>query len=356
MLFYRQIAAFCHLGVLALSNACFIVLLISELIIRNEKIMASSVIKAQEVINLFLDIPDHEIKCEQVRDSSDGSAVVKCAFKDKKYIIKLFDKIDLGKNEITWFKHASKLGIGPSIYQADIAFKYIILEFVDGQSLTLEKAQDPLILKEIAHDLVLLHTSSLVGVQKKEIFPQIYNKYEKLKTGGKLQNLLSNFIQYAKNIQEKVQSRAVPLVPCHNDLNPGNIFIKGDKVIVIDWGDASFGDPYYDIAAFFILNSINKQQQFFFLEHYDKKLLEPYWQEYLELLEHMVYFEFSLNLLRGVQEQKQELLFKQCIPAVKPLEYYLAHFSKETNLEINFFYQMAIASLLRLKQKINQGF
>lgn len=143
----------------------------------------------------------------------------------------------------------------------------------------------------------------------------------------------------------------MPLVPCHNDLNPGNIFIKKDKVIFIDWGDSAIANPYYDIAIFFVLNSIPEQQQNFFLEQYNKKLLASNWQEYLNLLKNMVHFEFALNLLRGVQEQKPELLFKSNIEPVKQLDYYLDRLSKEPNLTTDFLYEMAIASLLSIRRE-----
>jgi tRNA A-37 threonylcarbamoyl transferase component Bud32 len=314
--------------------------------------MTPSVIKAERIIKLFLNIPDHDIKCEHIRDNVDGSAIIKCAYKDITYIVKLFNDVNFGKNEITWFKLASSLGIGPHVYQADLSFTYIIIEYIKGQSLTHEKARDPFVLKEIAHNLKLLHASFLVGVHTREIFPQIYSKYEKLKTGGELHTLLSNFLNYTKSIEQKVQSAQVPLVPCHNDLNPGNIFIKDDKVIFIDWGDAAIANPYYDIVIFFVLNDVSKPQQIFFLEQYDKKLLEPYWQEYVTLLKRLVYFEFALNLLIGVQARKPELLFVHHIPETQPLEYYLKWFSTFTDFVVDFFYGMAIASLLTLKKDL----
>ncbi|HEY2509353.1 MAG TPA: phosphotransferase [Polyangiaceae bacterium] len=39
------------------------------------------------------------------------------------------------------------------------------------------------------------------------------------------------------------------LRPCHNDLNPGNILIDGDRAWLIDWAGACGGDPFHDVAT-----------------------------------------------------------------------------------------------------------
>lgn len=53
----------------------------------------------------------------------------------------------------------------------------------------------------------------------------------------------------------------VPLVPCHNDLNWDNIFIDDNHVTFIDWGDAALANPYFDIAAFFVLNGVKSENK-----------------------------------------------------------------------------------------------
>ena len=137
----------------------------------------------------------------------------------------------------------------------------------------------------------------------------------------------------------------VPLAPCHNDLNWGNIFVNND-VTLIDWGDATLGNPYYDIAAFFVLNVIEPENEKLFLEHYDTKLLNPQWQAYMRLLKQLVYFEFALNLLLGVQAGKSELLHVHELPKVSPISYYLTLLAKkEVKVDSDFLHTMALASL-----------
>jgi thiamine kinase-like enzyme len=42
---------------------------------------------------------------------------------------------------------------------------------------------------------------------------------------------------------------------CHGDLHPGNVIMAGDGPVIIDWFDASRGDPVADIARTSLLMS-----------------------------------------------------------------------------------------------------
>ena len=83
----------------------------------------------------------------------------------------------------------------------------------------------------------------------------------------------------------QLQSLAISPVPCHNDLNPGNIFANNNQVTLIDWGDAALGNPYYDIAAFFVLNVIEPENEKLFFEQYDAQILNPQWQAYYAIIQ-----------------------------------------------------------------------
>ncbi len=183
------------------------------------------------------------------------------------------------------------------------------------------------------------------------MFTCINTKYKKLNCSGELKDLLEDSLQHIKKIEPHLQSLEVAPVPCHNDLNPGNIFTNNDQVTLIDWGDSSLGNPYYDIAAFFVLNMIEPENEKLFLQQYDAKLLSPQWQTDMELYKQVVYFEFTLNLLSGVQAGKGELLHAPHIPQVNNVNYYLTLLAKrEVEIDSSFLYSMAIASLNKLKQ------
>lgn len=290
----------------------------------------------------------------QLAGGLDEAAVVKCDCQSKSYIVKVFSDHLTGRRESSWTKHASDLGIGPKFYYADSAGRYIIMEFVEGNSLVPLMANSRPTLQYIATNVALLHSSSAPFAQPVDVFVRIDTKYRRLKISGELSNMLESLWEHIKSIKSRIQGIPVSLVPCQNDLNPRNMFASDNRVIIIDWGDATIGNPYYDIAVFLILNAIEKENEKFFLEQYDAKLLEPQHYAYLQAFKQLVYFEFALNLLFSVQEMNAELLHVQNIEQVKDLNHYLTIFAQQDVVtDSTFFYSMAIASLNELKRNLN---
>jgi thiamine kinase-like enzyme/adenylate kinase family enzyme len=301
---------------------------------------------AKKALADFLKQPVNDIDCEPLIGGSEEDSILKCAYRATSYIVKLFLNKESGKNEIAWTQHACNLGIGPKLYYADATGNYMIIEFAKGYSLIPAIANMPAIIKNIAISLTRLHHSSAPFARTSDMFARIDAKYKKLNSSGKLKDILENGLQQVKKIEAQLKNISLPSAPCHNDLNPGNIFAYNNYVTLIDWGDAALGNPYYDIAAFFVLNCIEPKNEKLFFEQYDAKLLNPQWQACIKLYKQVVYFEFALNLLLGVQTGKSELLHAQHILQVNNINYYLTILAKhEMEIDSAFLYSMAIASL-----------
>ena len=214
---------------------------------------------ARVALEKFLKEPITTITCKLLKGGMGEESVVKCLHDNTNYIVKLFQETAPGKNEELWTEFAAHLGIGPCLYYADPAGTYFIMECAGGTSLTPNINASPLILQNIAESLALLHRSKAPFAQETDIFTRIESKYAALQTSGALLNLLVNLWHYIELIKENIRAVPVALVPCHNDLNPRNIFVDSNRVTLIDWGDSSIGNPYYDIVAFFILNSLTQE-------------------------------------------------------------------------------------------------
>lgn len=48
-------------------------------------------------------------------------------------------------------------------------------------------------------------------------------------------------------MEPPVRERA--LVLSHNDLNPGNLVVDGERLLLVDWEHAAPNDPFYDLAT-----------------------------------------------------------------------------------------------------------
>lgn len=305
-------------------------------------------VAAKKALAAFLNQPADDISCKLLT-ASEEAIIVKCTHQVTSYIVKLFSTSQSGENEIAWTRHASDLGIGPKLYYADSTGNYMLIEFAKGNSLVPATANTPAIIKSIATSVARLHHSSAPFAHESDMFARIDTKYKKLNCSGILKDMSENDLQQVKKIETQLQSLEISPVPCHNDLNWGNIFASNNRVTLIDWGDAAPGNPYYDIAAFFVLNVIEKENEKLFFEQYDGKLLSAEWQAYMQLYKQLVYFEFALNLLLGVQARKSELLHAQDITQVNHINYYLTLLAEqEVEIDSAFLYNMAIASLKKM--------
>ncbi|MBI4845693.1 MAG: methyltransferase domain-containing protein [Candidatus Omnitrophica bacterium] len=56
------------------------------------------------------------------------------------------------------------------------------------------------------------------------------------------------------SLRQKVEGKSMPLVLQHRDLGPSNIFVKNNRIMVLDWEVSRIGSPFYDL--------------YFFLSHY----------------------------------------------------------------------------------------
>jgi tRNA A-37 threonylcarbamoyl transferase component Bud32 len=315
------------------------------IVFKNTFFQDEPIIVAQKSLSTFLKQPVDSISCELLTGGSDAN-IVKCTHLATNYVVKFFNTSEFGKNEIAWTRHASDLGIGPKLYYADPTGSYMLMEFAKGNPLVPTTANAPIIIKTLATSLARLHHSSAPFAHISDMFVRIDAKYKKLHCSGALKDMLENGLQCVKRLEAQLKKLSVSPAPCHNDLNPGNIFTNNNQVILIDWGDSALGNPYYDIAAFFVLNVIAAENEKLFFEQYDEKLLNPQWQAYIQWCKQIVYFEFALNLLSGVQAGKSELLSAHTIQEVNSVNYYLTLLAeREVKIDSDFLYSMAIASL-----------
>lgn len=304
---------------------------------------------AQKILATFLKRPQEKISCELLGGGSPESTLVKCIYLEDNYVVKFFSNSEFGKNEIAWTHHASQLSIGPTLYHADLNGNYMIIEFAQGNPLVPAIANSTSIIKSVAESLKRLHQSSASFGIVSNIFDRIEKKYAKLHCSGQLKDVIEKCLSNVKKIKELLKGLTVFPVPCHNDLSPGNIFVHNRKVTLIDWGDAGLGNPYYDVAAFFILNSIKPDYEKIFFEQYDANVLNSQWQIYMHLYKQLVYFEFALNLLLGVQANKSDFLLMKHIVQGNNLDHYLALLAERTvEIDTIFLYNMAIASINKI--------
>ncbi|MBU4455496.1 phosphotransferase, partial [Patescibacteria group bacterium] len=112
----------------------------------------------------------------------------------------------------------------------------------------------------------------------------------------------------AKKKPDAFQNNNFTLI--HFDLNCNNILRSknSDKIILIDWEQASVGDNAMDIAKLFLKLNFNEEQKNEFFIEYEKKLSkkDEYFQNRLEIYEPLVLINSILWRLRVLRDAPQQ--------------------------------------------------
>ncbi|MFH1192218.1 MAG: phosphotransferase [bacterium] len=112
----------------------------------------------------------------------------------------------------------------------------------------------------------------------------------------------------AEKNSEAFQDNKFTLI--HFDLNNNNILrSKDDKIVIIDWEQASAGDNAMDIAKLFLKLNFNGEQKKEFLVEYEKNLSkkDAYFQDRLEVFEPLVLINSILWRLRVLKDTPKEM-------------------------------------------------
>jgi serine/threonine protein kinase len=118
----------------------------------------------------------------------------------------------------------------------------LIYERVDGQNMWDVLAKQPWRLVEFARQTADLHAEMHANTTRPEI-PSLHRK---------LEFKLLHADQLSPAIQEAARAALVRLPDgssiCHGDFHPANILLAPKRAVIIDWIDASLGNPLADVA------------------------------------------------------------------------------------------------------------
>ncbi|MDP1879783.1 MAG: choline/ethanolamine kinase family protein [Parachlamydiaceae bacterium] len=189
----------------------------------------------------------------------------------KSYVLRIFDEataLDERQQEINSAVCAGQQGIGPRIVYIDDYFRAMIMDFVEGQTLTRSVLEDKNILRIFLQSLRQLHFTANHFPTGLTVFDKIRLKIEKINQNGIAApvNSINNALMKLGEIEKIL--RQYPLVFCHNDLNALNIIVNGKTVKFIDWTESGMDSPYSDLGFFVLVNLIEEERYNEVLESY----------------------------------------------------------------------------------------
>lgn len=269
-----------------------------------------------------------------------------CTVNEKKYIaVLLTGDFDKRKKEVETHKAAMHKGISPHIYYHDTDYSIMIMEFLEGSTISIDQANQKWVVTQIADALRAAQRIKL-DMPRKDIFDQIRTVYKKLLQ--KQTALTHQFDQVMKKIEiiePKINAFGQDFVVSHNDLLPGNVMIANNKVSIIDWEEVGLYNSFLDAAKFSVFLCLKPEADYHLLSQFLQKTPSQQEVEYFHLIKQVARASHALILFNYVGESCQELSQKKL--DIKSYEYYESIFAEnKTKHSPQFFYEMA-ASLMQ---------
>lgn len=146
----------------------------------------------------------------------------------------------------TRLRIASEHGFAPAIRYANDDTNIAIMEHVTGTPLS--AARDPEAMALVTSTVRRLHASAPAlfppNIETAAFYRMVAGEYAK-RVGEALPAALTELLE-----DGIARTAGAELVPCHRDLNPGNVVVDREhgRVWLLDWDSAGEGDPFLDVA------------------------------------------------------------------------------------------------------------
>ncbi len=143
---------------------------------------------------------------------------------------------------------AARAGVGAAVVQYLPRLSVMVLEFIAGPMLTSHTMHAPGMIPRMVRTVRQLHAG-----------PPFTNAFNLFRTmdaylatvqrhGLALPDGYGAALALARRIEAAVESRPLPLVPCHNDLMPENFIDDGTRLRLVDYDYSGANDPCCDLG------------------------------------------------------------------------------------------------------------
>ena len=150
------------------------------------------------------------------------------------------------KNKYYNNKICGEINISPKVTHFIESENLLITEFVKSKHSSLEVFQSPEEIKALVKNIKLLH-SAKPFLKNFNMFSQI-NSYQNILKRNPLSKEQFKYVDNIKILEKKLHLPNDILVPCHNDLVPGNLINKDNQIFIIDFDYSGNNDPCFELG------------------------------------------------------------------------------------------------------------
>lgn len=288
-------------------------------------------------------------KVEQLTGGLSNNFPCVCLVNDKNYVVRIFRGPLKTRNIKLFINHlVTQQGIAPKIYHhgSHDDFSFIIMDFIEGHTLSFEQASHYRVFDLIAQKLKLIAQidTTIETIYKENFFNENMRHYNNIKKKNFIgfDVILEEIKDKIEYIYEKLNYYNKPLVMGHNDFYPRNIFFARDDIIIIDWDTMGLNYEFGDLASYSIFFCLNEKDDSYLLTQYLQCVPTIQNEHYFKTVKLMVRACLALNFFAMVESISEPLF----IGSVKNFKYYATIFAQNSKADSSqFFYECGMSQL-----------
>lgn len=193
----------------------------------------------------------------------------------KPYVLRVFAETELPadlKRELHGMQVGAKLGIAPRVHHVSTDDRAILMDYIEGGTVTLAQIKQPENIVKIAKALRTVHATVQNPYPSASFNDKMEGYYQMLKEHSLINSAVTEAISRIRIIHEKLAQDVSQKVSTHGDLNPRNIFLTGEGIRLIDWAECNWEDPFYDLTCLTLMNDYSEKEEALLLESYFERL------------------------------------------------------------------------------------
>lgn len=290
--------------------------------------------------------PNKEITFTPLAGGYSGALTLRV---DGRYVLRVQDTLENDKRvqrELFAMKEADRLGIGPHIHHVGFKDRAVLMDYIEGGTLTIDRAKQPENCLKVAHALRKAHGTPRNPYPRSSFKERIEALYEELKDHIP-SRYITEAIERARKLNKDIKNGALPKANIHGDLNSRNIFITDKGAIFIDWSQTNWEDPFYDLSCFAIMHDYNREQERLLLANYLGNPPTKAQQKHYDCIKkiNLAHLCLTCHYIMYEQLQKNPQKIDESA-AIRPWSYYARTFADDqSSLAPQFFYEAGISAL-----------
>lgn len=200
----------------------------------------------------FPDASKNEIELISLNGGFSNTALYKIKVQNNSFVLRIHRSGSLSDQDLREHAaiiEASNRNVAPRIVYISPDHRAVIMEFIEGKTLTVEEARLSDSILKIAYALQQAHQIAGCPGSGEDLLSKAKRCHIKVSLDGiGSQDKIDGAYELVKKYRQKLAAYEYSKVNVHGDLNPRNIFLASNGMLFIDWAETVLEDPFYDLS------------------------------------------------------------------------------------------------------------